>query len=341
MSIPAQKLSPQFENLLRLGLAHFAPDYDAATLAADVKKLSDFYVIAPGSPTPWDRPFALPATLAYFMPLNGARMASVFREVERFLPSDAISEIWDFGSGLGTTHWILEDQKWLEPRPLFSIEISPQASKTHQALQDLNTDGRWRSEPRKSAKPAKGALAVFSYSFLEMEQFLPALSAFDHWLILEPSTRERGRALMEWRSKFIGNGFEPLAPCTHSTACPLLMHSPRDWCHHRFHFAAPEWWLKIENHLPMRNRTLTYSYLVVSRTVRDMAYRNATRVIGDTLEERGKTRQMICRGPQREFFSWLHKNGPPPLIPHGALVPDLGQFETKGSELRVGTPTFD
>ena len=91
----------------------------------------------------------------------------------------------------------------------------------------------------------------------------------------------------------------------------------------------------------MKNNTLTYSYLVASKTARDQKYRGAVRVIGDTLPEKGKTRQMICRGPQREFFSWLHKNGEPPMIPHGALVSDPGNFETKGGELRVGPLSYE
>jgi len=335
MSIPAQKLSPRFEELLRAGLAHFAPHDDARALAAHIKKLSDFYLIAPGSATPWDKDYALPATLAYFMPLNGVRLASGFREAERLIPAGEISEIWDFGAGLGTTQWILEDQDWLETRPLYSLEVSPRAARAHDELQALGR-GRWKSEARRTASPRRGALAVFSYSFLEMQNALPALDAFDHWLILEPSTRERGRALMEWRQRFIVEGIEPLAPCTHSAACPLLSHSPRDWCHMRIHFEGPRWWQEIEDHLPMKNRTLTYSYLLASRTVRDDQWRGAARVIGDTLPEKGKTRQMICRGPEREFFSWLHKNGEPPLIPHGTLVKNLGNPEIKGGELRVG-----
>jgi len=335
MSVPAKTLSPQFEKLLQAGLVDFARGMDAAALATQVKKLSDFYLIAPGSPTPWDRDFALPATLAYFMPLNGMRLSAVMREVERFLPATAISEIWDFGSGLGTTQWILEDQVWLEPRPLYSVESSSRAAKVHQQLQEL-LPGRWRNESRKHATPKPGALAVFSYSFLEMQKALPDLNAFDHWLILEPSTRDCGRALMEWRSQFISAGFEPLAPCTHSASCPLLVHSPRDWCHHRLHFEAPAWWQQIEAHLPMKNRTLTYSYLLASKIVKDQEWRGAARVIGDTLEEKGKTRQLVCRGPEREFFSWLHKNGRPPAIAHGALVKNLGPFEIKGGELRIG-----
>jgi ribosomal protein RSM22 (predicted rRNA methylase) len=169
-----------------------------------------------------------------------------------------------------------------------------------------------------------------------MQMRLPKLEQFDHLLILEPSTRECGRKLMEWRARFLAQGFQALAPCTHAEACPLLTHSNRDWCHQRTAFEAPDWWLALEERLPMKNRTLTYSYLLMSRTVSDQKWRGTTRVIGDTLEERGKTRQMICRGPQREFLSWLHKHGEPPRIPHGALLHGIETCQPKGGELRAG-----
>jgi hypothetical protein len=74
---------------------------------------------------------------------------------------------------------------------------------------------------------------------------------------------------------------------------------------------------------------------LVSRTVTDTTWRHAARVIGDTLPERGKTRQMICRGPHREFLSWLHRFGEPPSLPRGALVRGIDTTEPKGGELRA------
>ena len=55
MSAPARTLSRRFDEILRRGLAEFAPGADARALAAQVKKLSDYYLIAPGQATPWDQ----------------------------------------------------------------------------------------------------------------------------------------------------------------------------------------------------------------------------------------------------------------------------------------------
>jgi hypothetical protein len=324
-------LSPAFEHGLREFLAARQLNLDSPELARQVRELSDFYLQNPGAPTPWEKSFALPAYLAYFLPLNFVRLRAAWREVNRFLPESAVDEVWDFGAGLGTTQWVLESE--VVPKRLVALERSTAAVNAYRELLPFMR-ARWTTVFTAPAAPAPKALAVFSYSFLEMQAQLPDLSRFEHLLIVEPSTRECGRALMEWRARLIARGFSALAPCTHDEDCPLLTQSTRDWCHMRVPFNAPDWWLALEEHLPMKNRTLTYSYLLASRSIRDENWRGSTRVIGDTLPENGKTRQMICRGPRREFLSWLHKRGPVPRIPHGALIRTLDDAEIKGAEVR-------
>jgi hypothetical protein len=141
---------------------------------------------------------------------------------------------------------------------------------------------------------------------------------------------------MQWRARLIEQGFQALAPCLHQRACPLLVESQKDWCHTRIHFEAPDWWREIEAFLPMQNRTLTYSYLLMSRETQPSPERFAARVIGDTLHERGKTKQLICRSEKREFLSWLHRDGDAPMIPFGALLTEgLETAESKSNELRL------
>ena len=325
------KLEPEFERTLREAGA-------ADTRAADVLALSDHFVTKPGAATPWDQAFARPAYLAYFLPLNYARLRAVFREVRRFLPAELIEDVVDFGSGSGATHFVLEDEDDLPARDFYCVERSARATEVHRQLATRRA-GRWRPRFGPPARVRPRTLGVFSYSFLEMKPNLTELSAFDHLLIVEPSTRDCGRALMAWRQRLIDAGYRALAPCTHDLACPLLTESPRDWCHHRVAFEPPGWWADLEADLPMKNRTLTYSYLLVSRVELTPGWRGAGRVIGDTLPERGKTRQMICRGPHREFLSWLHRDGEPPVVPRGALIDGLATTVPKGGELRVTADT--
>ncbi len=335
-------LPPEFEVwLTRLLRERGVQLEEPRALAEQVRQLSTHFIQHPGEPTPWHEPFAANAYLAYFLPLNTARLLAVWQEVLRFIPDSEWSELWDIGSGLSPTHWVLESLPNIKARQFWAVEHSMDAQKLYAeclGVAERSAQVQWRPKFVREVKPEARALGVFSYSFLEMQNQLPDLSKFDHLLIVEPSTRDCGRDLMQWRDKFIAMGFSPLAPCVHQQGCPLLLESKKDWCHTRVHFSGPTWWRDLEEHLPMQNRTLTYSYLLLSKSelVRRQPY--VARVIGDTLREKGKSRQMLCRGPQREFLSWLHKQGEPPEIPHGALIQDLGPFETKAAELRVTGP---
>ena len=125
---------------------------------------------------------------------------------------------------------------------------------------------------------------------------------------------------MALRKNLREEGFFVLAPCTHQETCPLLEESKRDWCHNRTPSQMPTWFEEVENHLPMKNRTVTYSYLILNKNKPEKATPQQARVIGDTLKEKGKVKQLICRGPKREFISWLTKKGAPPFIERGSLI---------------------
>lgn len=319
-------LSPAFERRIAAYAREVKP--------RDVLTLSDFFLEHPGQHTPWNAAGTRSAYAAYYLPLNYARLRAVFAEVARTLPADAVSEVWDYGSGPGTTQWALEDSAWLPARPLHCFERAREAIALHEELLGA-AETRFKPSFARGGRPRPGALATFSYSFLEMVGDLPDLEAFDHLLIVEPSTRACGRQLMEWRGRLLGRGFHVLAPCTHALACPLLVGSARDWCHMRVGFDGPAWWDDLERELPMKNRTLTYSYLLMSRTAR-VSREGVARVIGDTLREKGRARQMICRRDVREFVSWQKRDGEPPVIPHGALLSGVETCEVKGGELRAG-----
>lgn len=309
-----------------------------ANIARSVHEVSDQFVENEGSLTPWKTSAQALAYISYFMVLNYARLKDVWREVKRFGVSGQVSEIWDIGSGPGTLQWMLEDSGW--QGKLHNIEKSPEAIRWHRLM--IQPEDKIKSDWAQYAdNPSPGALGVFSYSLLELTS-TEILKKFDHLLIVEPSTQTRARKLMELRAKLMAEGYSVLAPCTHELACPLLTHSNRDWCHQRCHWEAdvPSYWEGLESHLPMKNRTLTYSYLLVSRKeVTESTHLTQSkylgRVIGDTLPERGKVRQMICRNEKREFLSWLTRHGEPEKIPHGALLTNLEGLEEKSGELRA------
>ena len=152
-------------------------------------------------------------------------------------------------------------------------------------------------------------------------------------MLLEPSAQQDGRKLQALRDRLLKKGYHVWAPCTHEGPCPLLTQSKTDWCHDRVHFQAPEWFLKMEEQLPMKNRTLTMSYLLMRKAPAEQI--NAARTVGDLMKEKGKDRQMICRGPDREFLAWMHKTKILQEIPRGVLIEIPESAQKVSNELRL------
>ncbi|MNL68448.1 hypothetical protein D3C87_1931680 [compost metagenome] len=64
---------------------------------------------------------------------------------------------------------------------------------------------------------------------------------------------------------------------------------------------------------------------------------NAARTVGDRMKEKGKDRQMVCRGSDREFLAWLHKHGIDQEIPRGALIEIPETAQKVSNELRISS----
>lgn len=300
------------------------------TVAKTVLEMSDTFS-SPGQATPWHLPEAIPAYLSYFLPLNSARLQAVFSTLQALnisLPKHVI----DFGSGVGTAqlNWVSDYLKWQ------NIELASDPINLHrELLESLDADKLTQTQWTKTAPHSilDNSLVMASYALTELED-VPAWFYQAHTLLLiEPSTMPNARRLMSFRQNLLDKGFHAIAPCTHQQSCPLLVHSQKDWCHDRFFFKAPSWWSRLSAHLPMRNDSVTMSYLVMSRAPLEQP-QGIARVIGDTLYEKGKTRQAVCRGPAREFLAWLKKSGEPQEIPHGYRVLLNDDIELKANELR-------
>lgn len=320
---------PLEKNLDRLLSQHGLSLAQAGELATQVQKLSDHFTSIEGQKTPWEH---WAAYMVYFFPLNVTRLLAVIEESFRDFPWESVNSIVDFGSGPGTTHAALESSG-LSPKKILSVEIDPKAIGLHRALELNAWPVEWAKELPRRLEP--GTLGVFSYSLLEESRLEHRLKEFDHLLIVTPSTRMQGRRLLEIREQIQSQGFFSWAPCTHQQNCPLLHQSKPDWCHDRVSFRAPEWFQRLESHLPNYNHTLTFSYWFASRMQKPDFSPNAARIIGDTLYEKGKVRQMICRGPDREFLSWLTRTGEPPVLPRGSKIELPADLIVKGNELRM------
>lgn len=311
---------------------------DSSQLAQAVLRQSDFYIQNPKSVTPWSEPWARLAQLAYFLPLNYIRSSAVFARGTELGFFQGLESYYEVGCGLGPTFAAapesIQNFKLID-RASSALQISKELwadfknSKVSFAQESVRDDSEMSDS---SLGAAARTLTVFSYTLTEFEK-LPRFTS-EGLLILEPSTQEDGRRLQQFRAQLIQQGYSIWAPCTHHQSCPLLEQSKVDWCHDRVHFDRPEWLKNIERHLPMRNETLTFSYLLARKQKRPDRSKTEVRLVGDTLPERGKTRQLICRGPDREFLALLHKKfGKDIELPRGELV-DLGPVEKISNEIR-------
>ncbi|MFN8790969.1 MAG: small ribosomal subunit Rsm22 family protein [Bdellovibrionales bacterium] len=292
--------------------------WSSRQLAQDILQLSDYYIQNPQASTPWDKAWAQRALLAYYWPLNTIRFQAVYQELRQVRFFTGLDHIVDFGAGPATASHVLRQD--------FSNLDLIENSKVPQRWFPQFT---WKGQPQAQANSA----ALFCYSLTELHNLPDWAEKAEALVILEPATQQDGRQLLALRQDLLTRGFFAWAPCPHQMACPLLTRSKSDWCHDRVEVLAPTWFTEIEQHLPIKNRTITMSYLAMRRTPPPKA--DWARVTGDRLDEKGKSRQLVCRGPEREFMAWMHRKEQPPEIFRGERV-QLHEFTHKSNELRMG-----
>lgn len=318
---------PQFDEFLELRLQTYGFSLkEPQKLAKAILKLSDFFIRGATGEDYWKDSSHMAAYMSYFAVLNFVRIKSVFKEArqQRFLINT--HNIGDWGTGLGSALWALQS----ECASVF-INREPGIYSYDQSKAALAEQSQWLNFFKMSSKSfqTQGAkleidsaidTLILSYVLNEGAEYPEIPDHVQRLIIIEPSTHQAGRRLLQFRDKKIEEGWYPWAPCTHQEFCPLYNQSGRDWCHHRVHWTKPDWFYDIEAHIPMRNDTLTLSYVLLSREKPIVDLNGITRIIGDEQVERGKTRQAICRGVNREFLSWLDRNRLKPGLKRGDLI---------------------
>jgi ribosomal protein RSM22 (predicted rRNA methylase) len=304
-------------------------------LAEHVLKLSDFFIDNPDAQTPWSENYCKLAYRYYYLPLNYLRVEHVIgrgQEVDFFKGLDTTI---DWGAGPGTASFALANKLNLNQQYL--IEKSNLALKEFQDQHSILKNPKLTSDldfKKVTSNPEKTIL-TFSYSLTEMNQMPEGWNQFEALMILEPATEQDGRKLLELRKKLISEGYTIWAPCVHHSDCPLLEKSNHDWCHDRAIVHAPNWFRQLEQYLPFKNKTITTSYLLARKNKPSYDFTNKIRLTGDSLSEKGKTRQLACRGPEREFLTWMNKDIKAQTLPRGDLVTLPAEIEIKSNEIRL------
>lgn len=312
---------------------------NTAALATDVLKLSDFFINNPSGQTPWSESYCQNAYRYYFLPLNFIRVANVIRrglQVDFFKNFETTI---DWGSGPGTASLAVAADDILKSQIKKQILIE-KSGKALSVFSDLKSQ---LNQPETTTElnlkslncDPKKSLLLFSYSLTEMTALPPQWDQFEGLMILEPATSDDGRKLLQLRETLMAKGYTIWAPCTHQQACPLLYESKNDWCHDRFHVDAPDWFLDLEDHLPMKNKTVTTSYLLARKSKPEFDFHNKARLTGDSLKENGKTRQLMCRSPKREFLTWMNKEIEAQVLDRGILIEVPEKTVEKSNEIRT------
>ncbi len=181
---------------------------DHRALAQAVLQLSDYFIANPGGVTPWQERWCQIAYLAYYMPLNTARMSAVLAEGKRFGFFAADEHLLDFGAGLGSTSWAA---RTLLPHANVT-EWEPDAV-ARDLARDLRAAGGLPEREQLATLPEAGKFPtwVFSYSLIESGgtalKLPKGAQKSERLVLMEPSTREQGRALQKLRSNLLNNGF--------------------------------------------------------------------------------------------------------------------------------------
>ena len=325
---PTFSLSTEFESRIQKTyekLFSINPGSDPG-LSHAITLAHKYYIENPEASSPWHRDWFQKAYLAYYLPLNYLRIKGVLHRLKGQSFLEEKLNITEWGSGNGAFSLAFKETDWQADFQF--IEQGGAAKKQHELLEGKSLKF---IEDIKSAKSFD--FFVASYSFTELTKLPDFVWDFDRLLLIEPSTNQDGRRLMSYRQNFIDEAYNVLAPCTHQGTCPLLKESEKDWCHDSFQMDYPEYLLSIENKIPVRLGPLSVSYLLVSKKDEN-PHLGKLRVTGNTLKERGKVRQMICRGEDREFLSWFPKRAPVPFISRGELLELEDGFQKKSNEIR-------
>jgi ribosomal protein RSM22 (predicted rRNA methylase) len=151
---------------------------------------------------------------------------------------------------------------------------------------------------------------------------LPWIEKSQNAVWLEPGTPWHSHRLIELRER-LRDRFYVWAPCSHSTACGLVKNEKsKDWCHHFADvpsecFQSKEW-ADFSKELKIDLRSLPVSYLVLSRTPRNL--KEFPRVIGRPRKYSGFLKALVCnedgviertatRGKDPKNYKALSKEG--------------------------------
>jgi ribosomal protein RSM22 (predicted rRNA methylase) len=237
------------------------------------------------------------AYLATRLPATYAAVSAAFAAVTQARPDYAPRAMLDIGSGPGTVLWAAAQIWPVADAVLIEKSEAMRGWGERLAAQAPVARIAWRDADIADGLPSGEAheLVVIAYVLNELAPQAADRLIAESWaatadtlVVVEPGTPAGWARILRARDMLLAAGAYPLAPCPHSSACPL---SAPDWCHFSKRVArARAHRLAKGADVPWEDEK--YSYVAVSRQPGLAA---AARVIGPPKAARGRVRLKLCR----------------------------------------------
>jgi ribosomal protein RSM22 (predicted rRNA methylase) len=231
------------------------------------------------------------AYLAARLPATYAAIRAALDAVADVRPAFAPRSLLDFGAGPGTALWAARDC-WPDLDAATLVEASAAMRKfgAEFASQSGVAEIDWRSDLSSS----QSDLVTLAYVLDELDRVQRAALVQQLWsltgdtlLIVEPGTPAGYRRILEVRDALLQQGAHMIAPCPHTSACPLVA---SDWCHFSRRVARSRAHLAAKGaEVPWEDEK--FSYLAVAR---NSAALPAARVIAPPHAGSGKVELKLC-----------------------------------------------
>lgn len=238
------------------------------------------------------------AYLAVRLPATYAAVRASFAAIAAARPNFTPKTVLDIGAGPGTALWAAADC-WPDLVEALLIEASPiflacgEQLAAHVHLPRVT----WRiaDVAVDAIDCAPCDLVIVAYSLNELgpevrQSVLQRLwqVTVDTLVIVEPGTPSGWQRILAARCQLIEDGGHVIAPCPHSSACPL---QPPDWCHFAERVARSRLHRQAKGaEVPWEDEK--FSYLAVSRKPAPAA---VARVIARPRRASGRVTLKLCR----------------------------------------------
>ncbi|SEQ95840.1 small ribosomal subunit Rsm22 family protein [Actinokineospora terrae] len=178
------------------------------------------------------------AYAAYRMPATHAAVTAALTEVAARAPDFAPTTHVDIGGGTGAAVWAARGV-WPSLADITVLDQSTQAMDLGRRLADRADDPairrvRWQRTALGATRLPPADVATLSYVLSELTDAaradtVRAMTSATLAVVVEPGTPAGYERIMAARDELTAAGMHIVAPCPHSTTCPI----PRgqDWCH--------------------------------------------------------------------------------------------------------------